>query len=1015
MSKFTTTLKGLMALALGSFALGAAADGDYIKLDGATAISSVPTEADNNAVYVIQSQQRGGLYSDTEYMQITHCGTENPSWWHGDIAVNADDEHQRFAIITKNGKKYLYSIAGKGFVTFEATPDRNPDGRAVISATDITNAELSMEKVENNGESFFTFKVKGYPMTNVSGYHHEDFKEVLFYSVVGVDAGSRYSVQKLDGVTLPADELAAALSNLDGPLATAKAAAVDRLNDIKEFYHDPSLITNDILLVNQATTETQINAIVNGVYDALDGKLVHLTYVPRENESTAKYLGVIGVGDNRIATLLDELGARTKWRLSRVAGTYKFRLYNIASDTYITASNMNGIMASVDGNLSFFEVDFKNNSSTKNAISLKFATNFICLTIGERTHSGTVYPHVLVWTGNTQAAMNNSAAVNDVNNAWRITPAGVNDTYLRSMEVGKGEYFVIRSNRALTGSPDATFAPKYPGSLLGCYTPDREKARKNATDNDNGVTFSNGVHVRQFMTGMQTIWKIVRQADGGYKIYSIMGEGENDAPLMGLTFSGDNNSEITITDNPTTVYFLDPTTYDSYTEAKRSPLPYGIAISTTSRATENKCFYLYDTLLGSDNGLTSTADFFVKANAGNPGSEDGTDNQGAVFYIERVSSTDVSAAKAAFIDYAKNHRMFELLKNVLNEDEIDYALAEKASMNPQNINSVAAAREYLNLGEQAASTRAFEQLDGKVIRMRNRADGGTFYLGSNNSSQLFNQNTNTDTDLGKLWRVEVVNPELRQFKLVNYKANQYVAPLPTGSVGSAVTLGESSAAGTYTMARYYSLDGKSFYANLLCMANVYTNNALLRVSQNNLVTRGPLSHLGSHWTLENAVANDVKNMQLDLTINAKGDLISIKHAEGGSLTKTANFPAAYTVKLTPKAAATPADAEATTPTEVVVPEANINPDGSGFVVNLDGLNVPEGEYTLNFPMGYFTANGKLAPALSKEVKVEDTTGIREVNAAEKGAAEVIYDLQGRRVSKAGKGVYIINGVKTLVK
>ena len=42
-----------------------------------------------------------------------------------------------------------------------------------------------------------------------------------------------------------------------------------------------------------------------------------------------------------------------------------------------------------------------------------------------------------------------------------------------------------------------------------------------------------------------------------------------------------------------------------------------------------------------------------------------------------------------------------------------------------------------------------------------------------------------------------------------------------------------------------------------------------------------------------------------------------------------------------------------------------------------------------------------------------TTGVEsiEVNADN----QVIYDLSGRRVAKAGKGLYIINGKKVLVK
>ncbi len=48
------------------------------------------------------------------------------------------------------------------------------------------------------------------------------------------------------------------------------------------------------------------------------------------------------------------------------------------------------------------------------------------------------------------------------------------------------------------------------------------------------------------------------------------------------------------------------------------------------------------------------------------------------------------------------------------------------------------------------------------------------------------------------------------------------------------------------------------------------------------------------------------------------------------------------------------------------------------------------------------------------VNPDMTTGIDEIGVATSGK-QVIYDLQGRRVQRASKGLYIINGVKTLVK
>lgn len=46
--------------------------------------------------------------------------------------------------------------------------------------------------------------------------------------------------------------------------------------------------------------------------------------------------------------------------------------------------------------------------------------------------------------------------------------------------------------------------------------------------------------------------------------------------------------------------------------------------------------------------------------------------------------------------------------------------------------------------------------------------------------------------------------------------------------------------------------------------------------------------------------------------------------------------------------------------------------------------------------------------------VPDATGITEITNVQNGA-KVVYDLQGRRVAHPGKGLYIVNGVKTLVR
>lgn len=62
-----------------------------------------------------------------------------------------------------------------------------------------------------------------------------------------------------------------------------------------------------------------------------------------------------------------------------------------------------------------------------------------------------------------------------------------------------------------------------------------------------------------------------------------------------------------------------------------------------------------------------------------------------------------------------------------------------------------------------------------------------------------------------------------------------------------------------------------------------------------------------------------------------------------------------------------------------------------------------------------TTNNWFADTNAFLVESIEMGGIDEIAAEKAAKATGIYDLQGRRVSKAGKGVYIVNGVKTLVR
>ena len=99
-------------------------------------------------------------------------------------------------------------------------------------------------------------------------------------------------------------------------------------------------------------------------------------------------------------------------------------------------------------------------------------------------------------------------------------------------------------------------------------------------------------------------------------------------------------------------------------------------------------------------------------------------------------------------------------------------------------------------------------------------------------------------------------------------------------------------------------------------------------------------------------------------------------------------------------------------------ETIAKPD-NGTVYTLQYLNNTLGLYkytATNLKAGkayYLLADGAAAPMGFVFDFEGQTTGVEsiEVNADN----QVIYDLSGRRVAKAGKGLYIINGKKVLVK
>ena len=84
-------------------------------------------------------------------------------------------------------------------------------------------------------------------------------------------------------------------------------------------------------------------------------------------------------------------------------------------------------------------------------------------------------------------------------------------------------------------------------------------------------------------------------------------------------------------------------------------------------------------------------------------------------------------------------------------------------------------------------------------------------------------------------------------------------------------------------------------------------------------------------------------------------------------------------------------------------------NGVGFYKLASGSTLPAGKAYLEIP------SGSPAPEfIGFGFNTDTTTGINNVESVKKGAS-AIFNLNGQRVNKTTKGLYIVNGRKVMVK
>ncbi len=801
-----------------------------------------------------------------------------------------------------------------------------------------------------------------------------------------IDSGNADEGAVFDFESAASDKIAATLSNY------MAAARNDIGNTVKLFEQimgatELSLaIQNKInTIVDFETLESVQSEIYNDIYPKLDRKVVYMINNGRKDAGNSAYIYLntstedSNTHNKFMAT--DHKCVLGKWQLIHNGTGNNFILRNIATDTYLSAQSGSGATSATVRRNSPFFFELRAHKDGKGfVIHFLGNANKMCEKIET---SGDSY---IDCTG-----VADPSNVTDPKFSFSFEPANI-----AASEIVENDLYVIRSTRGKSDEDSYKYTAKYPGSLITAYPADRQLARER-------VGYLNGAHLEMYAPG--SVWKFVKDGEG-YKIYSLIGEQTNAADNKGLkVVEHDGVKYVDVVANPDVFYLKEISSADGAFMAANT-----YALCTAQNGGE------YVTVTDEN----KHGDFFLTLSSTEPTT---ANDDAASFFIESIGETHEGVDPVAeYAKYAAELHMFKSIAPVLDDEDMTYILAEKGDYDYANITSIAAANEFMAKGDLTASSRAFQRLDGKMVRLQNRMPFGRYLYSNTSAAEQYNNPTATTADiaaqtLNSIWTVElpgtteaekIQSARMRQLRLRNLATGAYVnADLQTGETAQ-----------TLTVRRRASLDQSEFF---LALTKDYQRNTALMMKDNGAdipvasdeTTWGANSSQYAHWSIETAVSAAVPTVTL--TKHAEKDdtyVLTVAKPEGVtamSLTGLTGLGKATVEKAT----------VARELTEAAEVELTADADGNitGEIPAQLASATEANDYTVKLPAALLAIDNNVSPAVEATVTVPSDptlTGIKEVTAAEKGA-EMIYDLQGRRVSKASKGVYIINGVKTLVK
>jgi hypothetical protein len=483
-----------------------------------------------------------------------------------------------------------------------------------------------------------------------------------------------------------------------------------------------------------------------------------------------------------------------------------------------------------------------------------------------------------------------------------------------------------------------------------------------------------------------------------------------------------------MTTSPSTYYILPATDYSTYSGHHTT----AVALSNCATASTSKTCIDLANYTGNDNSLNyrhAVADEWYPTG--------GDSDNGSTYYFELADNADVEAAKAAYIAGCETVAdPFEALSScpeaLLTKDEISESRATVEKYLTSTTTDVASANakykadDYSSLQSEAtaAVTAAYDaciaKMDGKEVHISNVHRGDTKYMSVSDD----NMYVSSSASLSEIWTLQQVSG--MSFKFYNNKTGKYI-----GSQTSDYTkVPAVDAENACTFELLISSDGEIAFVEDASTSHpgLHLDGNTSETDANGKIVKWTNDEGSASWWQATAVTTTAtldspKTATISSgrpTSGSSSAIITITY-EGATTVALTSGAENFVITVTPKGAESTGDESTVTKAAALrratavtttAGSGNVSVNGNAATFTLE--NVENGEYEVTVPTGFFTVDDVLSAAIAQSVTIDNTDGIDTVvlDSAAAAAADVIYDLQGRRVSTITRpGIYIVNGHK----